>query len=282
MSATAIQKLVTRALSNDTDKMNPTIDAAEACAIVSNATADGKVTNAEAKTVADAYEAARGPNAGSPNPSGCLYMGPIMDPEARETFDGFFAQYGIAGGENVKPIKQQILENWMYEDRGERTTKAPNTRHLIYVALRDNRPVDGPLTEAYVDSAKGQFYVKSTPARGFDREGNAIPPAWFGPLKTDASNRSKEAAKDAIKAAFAEQFPPRYTSSFELVQSTFELQRGFEGAFTFKFSAKEYNGGFAGPILKGEKTFTGTYNSNSGEVRFAGEPEPTPTPAPAT
>lgn len=281
MSATAIQKLVNQALSNDGDKMNPTIDAGEACAIVSNATADGKVTNAEAKTVADAYEATRGPSPGAPNPSGCLYTGPIMDPEARETFDGFFAKYGIPAGNNVKPIKQQISETWQYEARGERTTKAPNTRNLLLVPLRDSRPVDGPLTEAFVDAAKGQFYVKSTPARGFDREGNAIPPSWFGPLKIAASERSKESAATAIKTAFAAQFPPKYTSSFELNESSFELQRGFQGAFTFKFSAKEYNGGFAGPILKGEKTFTGTYNSNSGEVRFAGEPEPAPAPVAA-
>lgn len=58
--------------------------------------------------------------------------------------------------------------------------KKPKLRGLHRLSIRDERPVDGPLTEVYVDAVKDLMFVKVT-GSGFGGPGT-VGPTWYGPL----------------------------------------------------------------------------------------------------
>lgn len=276
MSASSIRKAVTAGLSNDQERMNPTLDGCETEAVLCEAEKGG-VTNAEAKAVLDAFNQTAGPKPSSPNPSGCLYTGPIRTAESTAKFEQFFAAYNIPGGKNETTLKNQIERTLELVPRGEPLARAPKTTHLIPLLVADNRPVDGPRVEAFVNAAKGTFYVQYTPARMFIG-GKPNDPRTYGPFAINAGQAILNKCEVAAREALQKHFPPKYTQYFEFSPGTFQTTALNEETYGFTFQAEEFGGGFAGPIKKGTREFAGRFNERTGEVTFtkpsngAGEP----------
>lgn len=63
--------------------------------------------------------------------------------------------------------------------------KRPKLRGLHRLLVSDERPVDGPLTEAYVDPLNHLMFIKVT-SSGFGGLGT-VEPMWYGPLRIDLS-----------------------------------------------------------------------------------------------
>lgn len=141
-----------------------------------------KVSKGEAKKIAALFEGTRSdppPGVGwNPPPPGTP-MKPSMEREARKAFNDFFIKHRLPMGENEGAMTNRIKTMMEVIDRGEPLAKAPSTRNLHEVFLHDHRPVDGERLDAFVDSDKNRFYVRSESHNRANPSGET---KWYGPF----------------------------------------------------------------------------------------------------
>lgn len=177
------------------------ISKAEAKEIVQAAESDGTVAKGEADLVAKLVSfQGDGRNL------------PKVNAGAAEVFNAFFGRHNLPLGGNAGAVKAKMEAALATLDTAP-LAQAPSLRGTYRVQLRDQRPVDGPLQEAFLDAAKGQFFVKSTPARMLP----GAEPRWSGPFSLDAagptpppggSTATTQQIVDRLKAATADMSYP--------------------------------------------------------------------------
>lgn len=119
------------------------------------------------------------------------YVG--IDERAVKSANAMFVQFNVPYGDNKEKIRDNILRTLEAIDLGAALPKAPSTRMLHEVHLRDMRMVDGPREDAYFDAKKNEFYLKVT---GSGMGGpDTIGPYWFGPIAV--SEDSNKQVSDA-------------------------------------------------------------------------------------
>jgi hypothetical protein len=144
----------------------------------------GPITTGEARRIADLYEKGQWfmpntfPPGALPQPRPPQYQ---MEDGAAQPLLNFFIAERVPQGSMYKPVKEDIeaaLKNVDYNALALDTP--PNTKNLHHVHLKDMRMVDGPRTDAYVDTNKDEFYLKVT---GAGMAGpDTIGPYWHGPI----------------------------------------------------------------------------------------------------
>ena len=75
-----------------------------------------------------------------------------------------------------------------------------------------------------------------------------------------------QSTKTFIVKAFQDQHPAQYTSFFQVCETDVTLHGG--NPIQFELKAKEFQGGFAGNIFKGEVIFRGTVDSGLTQANF--------------
>ena len=154
------------------------ITGAEARAIVSEAE-KGRITTGEAKKVADVYN--QGNQWTTAGPMGHLNPPRVqMEGDANNVLSAFFLRNSVPAGGNFVGVKAQIEDVLSRVRLGTPLDSAPNTKHLHEVHIDDMRMLDGPRTDAFLDTEKKEFYVKYT---GAGMAGpDTIGPYWHGPI----------------------------------------------------------------------------------------------------
>lgn len=104
---------------------------------------------------------------------------PVMESEARKVFNDFFIKHRLPMGENEMAMTNRIKTMLEVMDRGEPLEKAPSTRNLHELFLHDRRPVDGERLDAFVDSEKNRFYLRSEIQTRANPDSE---PRWYGPF----------------------------------------------------------------------------------------------------
>jgi hypothetical protein len=193
MSIRSVNRQINKALKDNV------LTQCEAETIVQNAE-KGRLTTGETKAIADLYTEGQWympnhfPHGAFPQPRPPQYE---MKAGAEQTLLNFFVANKIPQGEGYKTAKTEIEFALKDFDYSCELPEAPNTKHLHHVHLRDQRPVDGNRTDAYVNTEKQEFYLKVTGAgmAGPDTVG----PYWYGPIKMNEVAET-DVVKDKISA----------------------------------------------------------------------------------
>lgn len=143
----------------------------------------GRITTGETKAVANLYEDGQFkfpthfPPGALPQPRPPMYD---LQGGAAQTFMNFFIQERVPQGKVYGEMKEDVEAAIRDINHEALATAEPNTKHLHHVHIDDKRMVDGPRTDAYVNTEKDEFYLKVTGAgmAGPDTVG----PYWYGPI----------------------------------------------------------------------------------------------------
>lgn len=122
-------------------------------------------------------------------------------PEAREELETFFEKHHLPFGANEAKLRARVGQLLEGAELSRPLAEAPETRQLHPLFLDDQRRCDGPLREAFVDSAKGQFFLKSTPAPGMGSNQPQV--RWHGPFTLRASESVRDLAIDRLRSTLA-------------------------------------------------------------------------------
>ncbi len=145
--------------------------------IISKAESDGTISPGEAqqidRLVTDGIPRSSGAamTKACPEFAGSAFT---IDKAAVNQANAVFAKNALPYGKNGETIREKIAEATQ-DGYGKPMSKGPSTRGLHKLEIRDQRPVDGPLTEAFIDAKKDVVYIKSTPS-GF---GGNTTPTWY-------------------------------------------------------------------------------------------------------
>lgn len=169
------------------------ISTAEMNKINATAEADGVVSPGEARQIDQLVKEGIVRSPGQAMTKACPeYAGSsfTIDKAAVKSANAMFARNALPYGKNEAVIRDKIADAIFEGDGyGKKLSKGPSTRGFHKVEIKDQRPVDGPLTEAFIDAKKDVVYIKSTPS-GF---GGNTTPTWYKTdikLKTDAPSVS--------------------------------------------------------------------------------------------
>jgi hypothetical protein len=226
MSIRTVERSIRKAL--DDNKLTQ----AEAETIIATAE-KGPTTTGEARRIADLYEKGQWfmpntfPPGALPQPRPPQYE---MEAGAEKSLLNFFVSERVPQGGMYKPVKEDIeaaLKDVDYS--GMQLDEAPRTHNLHHVHLKDQRMVDGPRTDAYVDTQKDEFYLKVTGAgmAGPDTVG----PFWYGPIELKELDATERVANKIDAWSLANDiglqtnrsFTPRVTNVEELGDGGFEV-----------------------------------------------------------
>lgn len=194
----------------------PAITAPEMKSIAQAAEADGVVGAGEARQIDRLVKEGVQKSPGMmmtmacPEHAGSSFT---IDKAAVKEANALFVRNALPYGANEEAIREKISSG-IESGFGKKLSKAPTNRDMHKLVIRDQRPVDGPLTEAFIDAKKGQVFIKSTPS-GF---GGTTKPTWYQTkidLKADAPAVSdktiaklKKALSEALQSGSVEFNPP--------------------------------------------------------------------------
>ena len=170
MSLKTVRAALDKAVTTNASAKKPQVTRTEARSIIAAATADAKVSQAEAEVLARL--------AGASTFEQGKTKVEVTD-AARQEVEAFFAARALPYGKNEKSLRDGIEQTLNTADLSKPLAKAPSTTGLHRLLLSDQRPVDGPLREAYVDPSKKQFFLK-TYIIGRGNPGGTT--QWFGPF----------------------------------------------------------------------------------------------------
>lgn len=214
MSSRAVRSAIRDALSTSTPGERPHIRGAEMRGIIARAEADGTVSPSEAQPIdALVKNGARGTQteALQAQTTGAERPRYSVDRTAVREANAMFVRNQLPYGSNTDRVRGRIAAALETHDLGEALETPPNTRGLHALMISDRRPVDGPLTEAFVRPGRpgrpSEVFIKQTNARqrpGFPGE------YWFKAMKVDletpdvkpgrlaALEAARQAAGDAL------------------------------------------------------------------------------------
>jgi hypothetical protein len=227
MSIRSVERSIRQALSDNK------LTKAEAEDIVATAE-KGPVTTGEAERIVDLYQKGvwympgHFPHGALPQPRPPQYE---AEPGAHAPLLNFFIEQRVPEGSMYKPVKEDIeaaLKNIDYS--GLALDEAPKTHNLHHVHLRDMRMVDGPRTDAYVDTQRDEFYLKTT---GAGMAGpHTIGPFWHGPIPLKELNPTERVSEKLDAWTLAQDMglnttrthTPRLTDIQDLGDGEFEIE----------------------------------------------------------
>jgi len=180
------------------------ITAQEMSSITKKALSDKMVSAGEARQIADLVEKGIVQNPGMmtmacPEHHGSSFT---IDSAAVKAGNAMFAQNALPYGANEAVMRDKIEARLDAVDLGP-SIKKPSMRGLHPLTIRDSRPVDGPLVEAFVEPGKNRVFVKVT-GSGFGGPDTMIP-TWHGPISVDFKEKEISTAtqKKLVKATAA-------------------------------------------------------------------------------
>jgi hypothetical protein len=189
MSIRTVERSIRHALADNK------LTQAEAEDIVTTAE-KGPVTTGEARRIAELYEDGQFkfpthfPPGALPQPRPPLYD---MEPGAAQPLLNFFIAERVPQAKMYGLVKEDIEAALDGLDRSSKALdEAPRVRNLHEVQLHDNRPADGERLDAFVDTRKDEFYLKST---GAGMAGpDTIGPFWYGPFPLEELSDTQRVA----------------------------------------------------------------------------------------
>lgn len=204
MSVSSVRNEIKKAMVLDSCS-GPHVSTAEMRGIVKKAEADGVVSPGEAALIADVLEHGKPKKA----PSGgfmtmaCPESGSnsfTIDKGAVSSANAMFARNALPYGSNEAKMRDKLEARIDAAELGPEIKK-PSLRGLHPITIRDQRPVDGNMVEAYVDPKKDRMFVKITGA-GMGGPGT-VGPYWYGPLAAGLKEKEVSTAttKKLLKAA---------------------------------------------------------------------------------
>jgi hypothetical protein len=179
MSITSVNKQIKTAMKDSF------ITTQEAQKIVAEAE-KGRLTVGEEKAVVELFEKA-------PKPSAPGMMHTMAIPEhpgdvtfeagAKNVLETFFTKNDIPAGANKAKVLEQV-KNAMAKGPLPELAEAPDVKKLHRVSIPSPAGLmDGPVRAAFIDKAKGEFYVSVS---SMFRPAGAPMTKWFGPAKLEA------------------------------------------------------------------------------------------------
>lgn len=231
MSIRSVKREIKNALA---DKVLTGDEAANIIAVAQK----GPLTTGETKAISDLYD--RGVFKFPTHfPQGALVQPrpPEFDMEsaASTTLMNFFLEERVPQGKMYGEVKEDIeVAKRDLDWAAIKLDEPPHTKHLHHVHLRDMRPVDGSVEDAFVDTRKDEFYLR---VQGAGMGGPiGIGPSWYGPIDLkplSAVDRIKERLDDVRGLASEVGLPYDRTYTPEVQ----DVEANDDGTFTVTLAA---------------------------------------------